>query len=85
MNIRIDIDVSPEEVRKLMGLPDVEAFNRELMDSLLERMKTGADGYDPMTLFQSYMNQTMAGMDVFRKMMGAAMGGFAGGERKEGD
>jgi hypothetical protein len=85
MNIRIDIDVSPEELRKLMGLPDVEAFNRELMDSLLERMKTGADGYDPLTLFQSYMNQTMAGMDVFRKMMGAAMGGYSGSERKEGD
>ena len=83
MNIRIDIDVTPEEMRKLVGLPDVEAFNRELMDSVLERMKAGVEGYDPLTLFQPYLNQTMAGMDAFRKMMGVAMGGFKPPERKD--
>ena len=85
MNIRIDIDITAEEMRKLMGLPDVETFNRELMDSMLERMKAGAEGYDPLTLFQPYLNQTMAGMEAFRKVMGAAMGGYKPTERKAED
>jgi hypothetical protein len=85
MKIRIDVDITAEETRKLMGLPDVETFNRELMDGMLERMKAGAEGYDPLTLFQPYLSQTMAGMETFRKVMGAAMGGFKTPDRKEGE
>lgn len=83
MNIRIDIDVTPEEMRKLMGLPDVEAFNRELLEQVRERMLAGAEGYDPLSLFQPYLNTSMAGMDALRKMMSAAMGGFRGNERQD--
>jgi hypothetical protein len=83
MNIRIDIDVTPEEMRKLMGLPDVEAFNRELLEQVRERMLAGAEGYDPLSLFQPYLNTSMAGMDALRKMMAAAMGGFRGNERQD--
>lgn len=83
MNIRIDIDVTPEEMRKLMGLPDVEAFNRELLEQVRERMLAGAEGYDPLSLFQPYLDSSMAGMDAFRKMMAAAMGGLRGSERQD--
>lgn len=34
MKINIEIDITPEEFRKSMGWPDVEAFNRELLDKL---------------------------------------------------
>lgn len=76
MNIKVDVDITPQELRRLMGLPDVEPFNRELMDSILEKMKAGVEGYDPLSLFQPYMTTTMAGMDVLRKIMNAAMTGF---------
>jgi len=76
VNIKVDVDISPQELRKLVGLPDVEPFNRELMDNILERMKAGVEGYDPLSLFQPYMTTTMAGMDAFRKIMSAAISGF---------
>jgi hypothetical protein len=85
MNIRIDIDVTPEEMRKLMGLPDVDAFNRELLEQVRERMLAGVDGYDPLSLFQSYLNNSMAGMEAFRKMVSGAMGGVAPRERQDQD
>jgi len=28
MNITVNIDISPDEMRKLMGLPDVESFQQ---------------------------------------------------------
>ncbi len=83
MNIRIDLDVTPEEMRKLVGLPDVDSFNRELMDQIRERMLAGAEGYDPLSLFQPYLSSSMAGMDAFRKFMGSAMAGFRPADRKD--
>ena len=55
MNIKIDIDVTPEEMRRLMGLPDVQPFHEELMNKLREQLQMGAEGYDPLTMFQPYM------------------------------
>lgn len=57
MNIKIDIDMTPEEVRRLVGLPDVQEFNKQVMDKMLEKLTAGAEGFDPMNLFQaSIMN-----------------------------
>jgi hypothetical protein len=71
MNVKIDIDVTPEEMRKLLGLPDVDAFQRQLMDDIRKRMTEGAEGYDPMKLFQPYLSGTMASWDLFQKMFAA--------------
>jgi len=84
MKMRIDVDITPEEMRRLVGLPDVETFNRELMDQIREKMMAGVEGYDPLSLFQPYFSSTMVGMDVFRKMMEATMAGFtSAGNREE--
>ena len=53
MNIKINVDVTPEEMRRLVGLPDVQEFNKQVMDKMLERLTLGAEGYDPMGFFQS--------------------------------
>ncbi len=88
MKITVNMDIAPEEVRKLFGLPDVEGFQRQLMDDIRERMMAGAEGYDPIKLFQPYVTGTLAGWDMFQKMLtGAASGASqsptktAGGEK----
>jgi hypothetical protein len=72
MKINVDMDITPEEVRKLFGLPDVEGFQRQLMDDIRERMMTGAEGYDPLKLFQPYLTGTLAGWDMFQKLLTGA-------------
>lgn len=72
MKITVDMDLSPEELRKLFGLPDVEAFQRQLMDDIRQRMMAGVDGYDPLKLFQPYMAGTLASWDMFQKMLTGA-------------
>ena len=55
MKVTINVDLTPEEMRRLIGLPDVQEFNEALMGEMLQRLKTGADGYDPLQLFQASM------------------------------
>jgi len=75
VNVKIDIEMTPEEMRRLVGLPDVEGFNRELLDQIRQRMTAGVEGYDPMSLFQSYLSGAAASMNLFRRMMGMATTG----------
>jgi hypothetical protein len=72
MKMTVDLDITPEEVRKLFGLPDVEAFQNQLMDDIRERMTAGAEGYDPIKLMQPYMTGTMASWDLFQKVLTGA-------------
>jgi hypothetical protein len=74
MKISVDLDITPEELRKLFGLPDVEAFQRQLMDDIRGRMEAGAEGYDPIKLFQPYVSGTMASWDMFQKLLAGAAG-----------
>lgn len=69
MKMSFDIEMTPEEMRKLLGLPDVEAFQRQLMDDIRERMVAGTEGYDPIKLFQPYVTGTVASWDMFQKML----------------
>jgi GAF domain-containing protein len=41
-------------------VPDVEAFQRQLMDDIRERMSAGAEGYDPVKLFQPYLRPVLS-------------------------
>jgi len=74
MNIKFDVDITPEELRRLMGLPDVKEFNEQVMEDMLTKMKEGAEGYDPISIFKSSIGSNM---DVAKQWMGM-MGGFKG-------
>ncbi|WP_428033972.1 DUF6489 family protein [Amphritea sp.] len=69
MNFKVDVEMTPEELRKVLGLPDVESFQKEMMGKIQERMDAGVDGYDPLTLFQPYMASGLGSMDAIQKML----------------
>lgn len=77
MNINISVDLTPEEFRKMMGWPDVQGFQEDMMQQIREQMASGAEGYDPLSLMQPYLNQSVGAMDAFQKMMGGLMQGYA--------
>jgi hypothetical protein len=83
MKINVDVDITPEEMRKLMGLPNVEAFHQQILDDIRERMREGAEGYDPLKLFQPYVASGLAGMDMMQKLFSAGLAGS--GQRKDID
>jgi hypothetical protein len=72
MNFHVDVDITPEEMRRLVGLPDVASFQQEMLNQIRERMMAGVEGYDPLKLFQPYLSSAMASWEVFQKMFGVA-------------
>lgn len=56
MNFRIDIEMTPEELRRALGLPDVASLQQEMIAKVREQMEAGAEGYDPLTLLKPYLN-----------------------------
>ena len=40
MKINVEIDLTPEELRRFMGLPDVEGLHQQMMDGFLERLQS---------------------------------------------
>ena len=43
MKIRLEFDISATEVRRVLGLPDVEQLQKEVVDAIRERMVAGVE------------------------------------------
>lgn len=82
MKVNVTFDCTPEEAREFLGLPDVRAFQEEMMelmrDKALESMKI-MEPDQAMKAWMPFMNQGMnQGMDFFKNMMTGAATGAAG-------
>ncbi|MDP3295651.1 MAG: DUF6489 family protein [Nevskia sp.] len=47
MQIRIEIDVKPEELRRFLGLPDVAGLQEDLVNFLRDKLGAAAETFDP--------------------------------------
>lgn len=73
MKIRIDIKVKPEEVRTLIGLPDVAALQEDIVQYVREKMAAGVDGFEPLTLMKQMVPVSIQTAEGLQK---AFMKGF---------
>jgi hypothetical protein len=75
MKFNIEVDCTPEEVRRLVGLPDLSAVH----DVYLDKLKAVADkGITPDMVQQMVRNWVPmgdAGMDLMKALMGGLTGG----------
>lgn len=70
MKIKIEIDLKPEEARKLMGLPEVEKMQKDLMDQIKDKMQEEINTMtDPQAFMERYLPLGMQGLEQFQKMM----------------
>ncbi len=76
MRMTIDIDLTPQEARAFLGMPDVEAFNKMIVDEMTARAKDNLDTLaDPERMLAQWIAMGGKGMEQFQAMMAAAMGG----------
>lgn len=74
MKVNIDIDMSPEEARKMMGFPDLEP----LQSAMVEKMQAQMEEYfasmnDPEVLFSKLMPMGIQAMNFYRDMAKASI------------
>lgn len=68
MNIKIDIEMTPEELRRFMGLPDVSGVQEVIMgkvkDSIVDKMREqGLAGVQA-----GFVEQSFKAMEAYQKM-----------------
>ena len=64
MKVTIEIDATPQELRTMMGLPDIEPIQQELMEKIREKALAGVDITDPAKLMSIFMPTS----DQFKNM-----------------
>lgn len=50
MQIKIEIDVKPEELRRFLGLPDVAGLQDDVVRFLREKIGAASESFDPATV-----------------------------------
>jgi uncharacterized protein DUF6489 len=69
MKINIELEMTPEDARRLMGLPDVTALQAEMLDEMRRRMKTAVDASDPQALLRAWMPMGAQSFEEFQKFL----------------
>ncbi len=73
MKISVEFDMTPEEFRQSLGLPDVQDMHREMMSLVISKMQAGEGGYDPLTFYKYFMDKSVANVpDIFMNMMASS-------------
>jgi hypothetical protein len=82
MKINVDMEMTPEEARKLMGLPDVSAMQQEVMAEIAKRVKAGLDTSDPEAMLKAWMPMGGAGLEQFQRFLWDSASRAAGTKKK---
>lgn len=89
MKVNFDIECTPEEARRFLGLPDLGPMQERMMKELENRMAENLRALDPETLVKTWMPMTMNGWGEMQKMfwsqMGVNMNGTPPSSKKKSD
>ena len=74
MKMTIEVDCSPEEARRFLGLPDVSALNDHLVDEMKKRIDSNMSLISPDELMKNWMAFGQGAQEQFRKLMEVGIG-----------
>ena len=84
MKVHVEIDCTPEEVRRFMGLPDVEKANEIYVDAISSAMK-GASNADQLQEFAKQLAPMgQLGLKLFQNFMEGGAAFTEGTRNKDG-
>ena len=84
MKISVDVDITPEELRRFLGLPNVEKIQTELVKNAQKYLKeTSQSQYQD--LVSSALQPMMAYQNWLQKMMSGENGSPSRDTKKDGN
>jgi len=82
MKFTVNVECSPEEARRFMGLPDVTPINEKLVEEMGKRMEKNLQLMSGESLMSSWMSVGAQAQDAFVKLMTSAAAGAAAPREK---
>ena len=74
MKMTIEVDCSPEEARRFLGLPDVSSLNDHLVDEMKKRIDANMSMISPDELMKNWIAFGQGAQEQFRKLMEVGIG-----------
>lgn len=74
MKFTVDLDCTPEEARRFLGLPDVTPMQDRMLEELEARMLENIRSLDPETFLKTWMPLTIQNWGDLQKMFWGQMG-----------
>ena len=89
MKVHVEVDMTPEEARTMMGLPDVAPLQQKMMEEMQARMKAAFDTGDPEAMMRAWMpflggSAQVAGAKAFEQFRNLSLGRRPHGGGQEG-
>jgi len=78
MKMTVEVDCTPEEARRFLGLPDVTALNDSLVAEMQKRAAANMAMLSPDELMKSWTAFGVGAQDQFRRLMEAGLGAASG-------
>ena len=79
MKFHVEIDCTPEEVRRLMGLPDMSSLHDSYQQQIKDLMSKGVTPDIVESLIKSWSPMGQNGFDLIRSILTPFADGKAGG------
>ena len=87
MKVKIDLEMTPEEARRLMGLPDLEPMQQRLLEQVEKQISGNLSYMDPEAIVRAVLPGSQ-GMEKFQDLLWGvartAMGGGNAGTKPAG-
>lgn len=74
MKMTIEVDCTPEEARRFLGLPDVTALNEQLVEEMKKRVTANMAMISPDEMVKNWMSFGAGAQEQFRKLMDVGLG-----------
>jgi len=82
MKVHVEIDISPDEARRMMGLPDVAKLQEEIAEELQQRMKKALQSFDPQELVRTWFPFGAEPFEQFQRFLKEAARSASAGAAK---
>lgn len=73
MKMTVEVDCSPEEARRFLGLPDVSTLNDHIVSEMQKRIEGNMAMLSPDELVKNWMAFGAGAQEQFRKLMEVGM------------
>ncbi|MDT0577042.1 DUF6489 family protein [Croceicoccus sp. F390] len=85
MKMNFEVDCTPEEARRFLGLPDVTRANEVYVDTLVKTMKGAGSVEQLQDMVKQFAPMGEMGLTMFRQLMESGASAAFGGSRAKKD
>ena len=82
MKVTIEVDCTPEEARRFLGLPDVAPMQEALAEEVQKRLTANLAAMDPEQLLKTWLPAGMQGFEQMQKAFWSQMSKPLGSKTK---